>query len=69
MALALKNALWRGWIFASLNWTKKPPASRNAHALPKSLSDHLARDIGVTQAELDRLRHVWPSETQNHPRL
>lgn len=37
--------------------------------LPKSLSDHAARDIGMTKAELERHRFVWPSESKDRPLL
>ncbi|EBA12355.1 hypothetical protein RCCS2_13699 [Roseobacter sp. CCS2] len=37
--------------------------------LPKSISDHAARDIGMTKAELERHRFVWPSESNDRPLL
>ena len=33
------------------------------------LNDHLARDIGLSPAHLEELRHKWPSETTHHPRV
>lgn len=37
--------------------------------LPKSISDHTARDVGMTKAELERHRFVWPSESKDRPLL
>lgn len=33
----------------------------------KHLSDHLARDIGLDRTEMERQRHVWPSESAERP--
>lgn len=41
----------------------------NQTKLPKSISDHQARDIGMSQVELDRHRFVWPSESRDRPLL
>lgn len=43
--------------------------TRNLNGLPKPISDHLARDIGLTSAELARHRFVWPSESKDRPLL
>ncbi|MDW3183248.1 MAG: hypothetical protein R8F89_14800 [Roseobacter sp.] len=32
------------------------------------ISDHLARDIGLSKADLERLRLTLPSQTDHHPR-
>lgn len=37
--------------------------------LPRSISDHHARDIGLSRADLERHRHVWPSEGKDRPLL
>jgi hypothetical protein len=37
--------------------------------LPKSISDHAARDIGMTNVELERHRFIWPSESKDRPML
>ena len=37
--------------------------------IPKSISDHQARDIGMTKAELERHRFIWPSESRDRPLL
>jgi len=52
---------------------KSPPFHRWFHWLvpnntPK-LSNHIARDIGLTPQELALMRHEWPSVTQRHPHL
>lgn len=41
----------------------------NRTRIPKSISDHIARDIGMTKAELERHRFVWPSESKDRPLL
>lgn len=45
-------------------WFRDDPAK-----LPKSISDHAARDIGMTKVELERHRFVWPSESNDRPLL
>ncbi len=37
--------------------------------LPKDISDNIARDIGMHDAELERHRFVWPSESKDRPLL
>ena len=50
----------RTWCLRITRWSAPKPAA---------LSDHIARDIGLSQAEADRLRHEWPSQTYRHPYL
>lgn len=38
-------------------------------SLPRSISDHQARDIGLSSVELERHRFVWPSESKDRPLL
>lgn len=45
-----------------VKWCKPDPTE-----LPKSISDHAARDIGMTKAELERHRHVLPSQSIDRP--
>lgn len=33
------------------------------------ISDHYARDIGLTPTEIELMRFKYPSETNSHPRL
>ena len=33
------------------------------------LSDHIARDIGLSRHQLDLMRHQWPSQDPKNPRL
>ncbi|PTX54412.1 hypothetical protein C8N43_3226 [Litoreibacter ponti] len=39
-------------------WHRKP-AGRLDH-IPRDISDHLARDIGLTAHDLERIRHQTP---------
>ncbi len=55
-------ALWRVWPrFASR--PSKPTISKQ----PLKLSPHLARDIGLTKADLERLNFEWPSSSDKRP--
>ncbi|MCV3271792.1 hypothetical protein [Roseobacter sinensis] len=54
-----KNLLWE-W----LRWLK--PAPKNPDL--SRISDHLARDIGLSKAQIERYRLKLPSETTYHPR-
>ncbi len=62
------NVPWRDWISFANNATNSKQKRPNIDALPKSLSTHLARDIGISDSDLERLRHQWPSETALHSR-
>ena len=42
---------------------------QNHRQIPKSISDHLARDMGMTPADLERHRFVWPSQSQDRPNI
>ncbi len=44
-------------------------ASQPRPGFPKSISDHLARDIGLDAYELEKLRFEWPSEGPDRPRI
>ena len=33
------------------------------------LSDHIARDIGLTAHDIETMRHQWPSQDPKNPRL
>lgn len=37
--------------------------------LPKEISDHQARDIGLRGVALARHRHVWPSDSKDRSML
>ncbi|MFK7879915.1 hypothetical protein [Roseobacter sp.] len=56
---ALKNRL-----HACAAWFK--PAPKTLHV--GRINDHLARDIGLSQAEIARHRLTLPSQTHHHPR-
>lgn len=38
-----------------------------APPVPKGISDHLARDIGLSMADLERLRFEYPSDGPGRP--
>ena len=42
---------------------------RKRTGLPKSIRDHVARDIGMTRNELEQHRFTWPSESSDRPPL
>lgn len=56
---ALKNSI--GWIVKHLK-----PRPRGLHV--RRIDDHLARDIGLSGADLARHRLTLPSQTEHHPR-
>ena len=33
------------------------------------LSDHIARDIGLSRHDIELMRHQWPSQDPKNPRL
>jgi len=35
----------------------------------RHLSDHLARDTGLSPDDMARRRHIWPSESVDRPRI
>ena len=49
------------WFAKSLGADRTP--------LPKPISDHIARDIGMSQAELEWHRLTWPSQSKDRPPL
>ncbi|MEJ8561425.1 hypothetical protein QTO30_09510 [Yoonia sp. GPGPB17] len=61
--MKIMTALAGIWLrFAK--WVQRDPTK-----LPKPISDHVAQDIGMTKAELERHRFVWPSESKDRPLL
>jgi len=48
------------------NWNREP--SIQGSALPP-MTDHIARDIGLTPHEQALAAHHWPSRTARHPFL
>lgn len=51
-------------VFQNL-WHAKP---RNAE-VPKTISDRLARDVGLSRADIERARFEWPSDSHDRPLL
>jgi hypothetical protein len=45
-----------------VKWSKPDPTE-----LPKTISDHAARDIGMSKVALERHRHQWPSQSRDRP--
>ena len=69
MADMTTNAPWRGWTFIAKLFRKPAIRDQRTTALPKDLSDHLARDIGLDETDRELLRHRWPSQHNRHPML
>lgn len=69
MQLTRQNALLRAQILCAKIWQqiRRRPAPETTGLLP--LSPHIARDIGLTPGEVERLRHRWPSQVTRHPYL
>jgi len=69
MQLTHQNALLRAQIFCAKIWqqTRHRPTPKGTGLLP--LNPHIARDIGLTPGEVERLRHRWPSQVTRHPWL
>ncbi len=65
MAFFEMNALWRAWYpFADRTKNSHRPR-RRVDRLPKDLTDKIAKDIGLTQHQLDVLRFEMPSQKPN----
>lgn len=65
MALIETNAPRRAWkSFADFfkNSHKAPP---RIEQLPKDITNHIARDIGLSSHEVELLRHQMPSQKPN----
>ncbi|WP_299048236.1 hypothetical protein [uncultured Tateyamaria sp.] len=69
MLLTRQNALLRALSTCAKIWrhVRKPKAIKGT-ALPP-LSDHIARDIGLTPHERELMSHHWPSRDSRHPFL
>ncbi|MEO0503765.1 MAG: hypothetical protein AAFZ14_10590 [Pseudomonadota bacterium] len=69
MHIARQNALLRALITCAkfLRNHSKAPAIKGS-ALPP-MSDHIARDIGLTPHERALMSHHWPSRDARHPFL
>lgn len=69
MQLTSQNALLRALITCAkyLQNLRKPPAIKGT-ALPP-MTDHIARDIGLSPHERALMSHHWPSRDARHPFL
>ena len=63
------NTLWRVLSTCAYFLRPKPRATPPKGTALPPLSPHIARDIGLTPSEVERLRHRWPSQSTRHPYL
>ena len=69
MQLTRSNALLRALsTCAEFLRKQRKPKQAEGTALPP-MSDHIARDIGLTPSQRAKLSHRWPSEQNRHPYL
>lgn len=58
------------FMFGKVTWKRivgwLSPRPKGLHI--GDISDHLARDIGLSKADLERHRLELPSQTEHHPR-
>ncbi|MEL7098063.1 MAG: hypothetical protein AAGM84_04470 [Pseudomonadota bacterium] len=66
MTTLTRTALWRGLTFFACVF--RTYAAQNHAPLPKP-DPNVARDIGLSEAALERLHRRWPYETIRHPWL
>ncbi|MEL6618146.1 MAG: hypothetical protein AAFP16_04675 [Pseudomonadota bacterium] len=69
MQITSTNALLRGLSTCAniLRYQHRKPAIKGS-ALPP-MTDHIARDIGLTPHEQALMAHHWPSRDTRHPFL
>lgn len=65
MALFETNAPRRAWQLFAFFFKSSHKTPPRIDQLPKDLSDHIARDIGLSAHELELLRHRMPSQRPN----
>jgi len=69
MDLIQNSALWRA-LSACVNFAHHLKTPRDIQGTaPPPLSAHIARDIGLSPGEQERMRHRWPSQSTQHPYL
>ena len=69
MQLTRANALLRALsTCAKFLHPRAKPKGTEGTALPP-MTDHIARDIGLTPSQRAKMSHRWPSETNRHPYL
>lgn len=67
MAFVEFSTPWRGQ-HSFVKWFKKLQVrAAPAPPFPKGISDHLARDIGLSAADLEALRFEYPSDGPARP--
>ncbi|APX12645.1 hypothetical protein [Tateyamaria omphalii] len=69
MQLIRSNALLRALSTCAKilrSWRRSKPT--DGTALPP-MTDHIARDIGLTPHQRAQMSHRWPSEQNRHPYL
>lgn len=64
-----RNALMRALSTCAnfMQPNRKPKLTKNAKLPP--MTDHIARDIGLTPHQRALLSHRWPSRESRHPHL
>lgn len=69
MLLTRQNALLRAFLTCAKNLRfKRRPKPIKGTALPP-MTDHIARDIGLTPHERELMSRHWPSRDSRHPFL
>ena len=63
------NAPWRALMSVAKIFRVARGTSRCTYPLPRNLSDKMARDIGMSERDLEWHRFNWPSQSNKHPML
>jgi len=69
MQLTRSNALWRALSSCAKFFHFSGRTTTPKGTVLPPLNPHIARDIGLTPSEQERLRHRWPSQSTQHPYL
>ena len=65
MAFLEINAPWRAWRPFPWVFKNSHKAEQRLDQVPKDISAHIAADIGLSEHDLEVLRHEWPSRSVN----
>ena len=68
ITMSARTALHRPALRAFFRHAYRWLGQRFARPAPR-LSDRLARDVGLSTSEIERMRFEWPSRTSTHPML
>ena len=69
MELIQTNALWRALSACAKFFQTRHTDPDHDVGAPPPLTPHIARDIGLSPSEIERMRHRWPSQSTQHPYL